>query len=237
MQLQRLHQQNQQQRQQHYDSEPSLQSLQQQVNWLAPISNSSSSSRQGCRTTLHALPPVQDSSGSSNGYNSGSSMHDLAVVQGLPPLSSLLQGKSDSTRATSNIATTTTSNSSSSGTASVPQTQQMLGTDKGVVEISSSHGVMPTAATEGAAEGTGVPDIGPRANTAPITTTANSSGSKDASHEDSPGVQAALALLKWYKGVLSPMMQSTCRFLPTCSQYRSGSLSVFCARALHGVGL
>lgn len=232
MQLQRLHQQNQQQRQQHYDSEPSLQSLQQQVNWLTPSSNSS---RQGCRTTLHALPPVQDSSGSSNGYNSGSSMHDLAVVQGLPPLSSLLQGKSDSSRATSNIATTTSSNSSSSGNASVHQTQQMLGTDKGKVEISSIHGVMPTAETEGAAEGTDVADIGPRASTAPITTTTNSS--KDASHEDSPGVQAALALLKWYKGVLSPMMQSTCRFLPTCSQYRSGSLSVFCARALHGVGL
>lgn len=41
--------------------------------------------------------------------------------------------------------------------------------------------------------------------------------------EDSVGVRAALAMLRWYKSVLSPMMQSTCRFLPTCSQYSMDS--------------
>jgi hypothetical protein len=40
---------------------------------------------------------------------------------------------------------------------------------------------------------------------------------------DSPGVRAALAALKWYKGFLSPSMASTCRFLPTCSQYSMDS--------------
>jgi hypothetical protein len=40
---------------------------------------------------------------------------------------------------------------------------------------------------------------------------------------DSPGVRAALAALKWYKGFLSPNMASTCRFLPTCSQYSMDS--------------
>jgi hypothetical protein len=40
---------------------------------------------------------------------------------------------------------------------------------------------------------------------------------------DSPGVRAALAALKWYKGFLSPSMASTCRFLPTCSHYSMDS--------------
>jgi hypothetical protein len=43
------------------------------------------------------------------------------------------------------------------------------------------------------------------------------------SKEDSPGVRAALAMLRWYKGALSPLMASTCRFLPTCSQYSMDS--------------
>jgi len=40
---------------------------------------------------------------------------------------------------------------------------------------------------------------------------------------DSPGVRAALAALKWYKGFLSPTMAATCRFQPTCSQYSMDS--------------
>ncbi|KAI8467686.1 MAG: hemolytic domain-containing protein, partial [Monoraphidium minutum] len=36
---------------------------------------------------------------------------------------------------------------------------------------------------------------------------------------DGPAVRAALALLSFYRRGLSPLMQSTCRFLPTCSQY------------------
>ncbi|PNH02547.1 hypothetical protein TSOC_011464 [Tetrabaena socialis] len=35
----------------------------------------------------------------------------------------------------------------------------------------------------------------------------------------SPGVRVALSLLAFYRGVLSPLMPSTCRFLPTCSNY------------------
>jgi putative component of membrane protein insertase Oxa1/YidC/SpoIIIJ protein YidD len=30
-------------------------------------------------------------------------------------------------------------------------------------------------------------------------------------------------MLRWYKSALSPMMASTCRFLPTCSQYSMDS--------------
>jgi hypothetical protein len=46
---------------------------------------------------------------------------------------------------------------------------------------------------------------------------------QDGDSQDSPGVRAALAMLRWYKGALSPNMASTCRFLPTCSQYSMDS--------------
>lgn len=44
---------------------------------------------------------------------------------------------------------------------------------------------------------------------------------------DSPGVKAALAMLRWYKSTVSPMMPSTCRFLPTCSSYSMDSYRAY----------
>ena len=35
--------------------------------------------------------------------------------------------------------------------------------------------------------------------------------------EDSAGVKAALAMLRFYKSAISPLLQPACRFLPTCS--------------------
>lgn len=52
---------------------------------------------------------------------------------------------------------------------------------------------------------------------------ASDAGATEGGGIDSPGVRAALAALKWYKGFLSPSMASTCRFLPTCSQYSMDS--------------
>ncbi|KAF6260030.1 hypothetical protein COO60DRAFT_1509923 [Scenedesmus sp. NREL 46B-D3] len=51
-------------------------------------------------------------------------------------------------------------------------------------------------------------------------------------------VRAALAMLRWYKGALSPLMASTCRFLPTCSQYSMDSYSAdrLAAAALQPLG-
>ncbi|KAL4857333.1 hypothetical protein ACK3TF_002617 [Chlorella vulgaris] len=37
--------------------------------------------------------------------------------------------------------------------------------------------------------------------------------------EDSAGVKAALAALKFYKAAISPLLPNACRFLPTCSVY------------------
>ncbi|PRW57085.1 hypothetical protein C2E21_3921 [Chlorella sorokiniana] len=37
--------------------------------------------------------------------------------------------------------------------------------------------------------------------------------------QDSIGVRAALAALKFYKGAISPLLPPACRFLPTCSVY------------------
>ncbi|GIL76475.1 hypothetical protein Vretimale_6012 [Volvox reticuliferus] len=52
-------------------------------------------------------------------------------------------------------------------------------------------------------------------------------GSEDADPPPSLGVRAALALLGFYRGVLSPLMPSTCRFLPTCSVYSIESYKKF----------
>ena len=34
-----------------------------------------------------------------------------------------------------------------------------------------------------------------------------------------PGVHIALAVLRFYKGAISPLLPQSCRFLPTCSEY------------------
>lgn len=39
--------------------------------------------------------------------------------------------------------------------------------------------------------------------------------------QDGVGVKAALAALRFYKGVISPLLPPACRFLPTCSGKRS----------------
>ncbi|GIL64119.1 hypothetical protein Vafri_18082 [Volvox africanus] len=52
-------------------------------------------------------------------------------------------------------------------------------------------------------------------------------GGEDANPLPSLGVRAALALLGFYRGVLSPLMPSTCRFLPTCSVYSIESYKKF----------
>eukprot|EP00879_Flechtneria_rotunda_P023118 GHRR01024439.1.p1 GENE.GHRR01024439.1~~GHRR01024439.1.p1 ORF type:complete len:184 (-),score=60.92 GHRR01024439.1:851-1321(-) len=66
--------------------------------------------------------------------------------------------------------------------------------------------------------------------TGPGTSAAGQGGQHEADssgHEDSPGVKAALAMLKWYKVALSPLMQSVCRFQPTCSQYSMDSYQAY----------
>ena len=37
--------------------------------------------------------------------------------------------------------------------------------------------------------------------------------------EDSLGVRAALAMLGFYRNIISPLLPSSCRYLPTCSEY------------------
>ena len=37
--------------------------------------------------------------------------------------------------------------------------------------------------------------------------------------EDGPALSAALALLRFYRNSLSPLMPKSCRFLPTCSEF------------------
>eukprot|EP00775_Hariotina_reticulata_P012548 gene12549-12681_t len=105
--------------------------------------------------------------------------------------------------------------------------QLALDVDERRVEASSSN-----AETQHDAQGTvvqaggGASSPSASAHSSSTTATAADSGD-DNNHKDSPGVQAALALLRWYKGVLSPMMQSTCRFLPTCSQYSIDSYKAY----------
>ena len=40
-----------------------------------------------------------------------------------------------------------------------------------------------------------------------------------ANEDDKPGVEAAVATLKFYKRVISPLLPASCRFVPTCSAY------------------
>lgn len=73
-----------------------------------------------------------------------------------------------------------------------------------------------------AASGSSPPDLGSSdaAGATPEQPRSSSGGGGDPDPPPpSPGVRAALAALRFYKEALSPLMQSTCRFLPTCSSY------------------
>lgn len=48
---------------------------------------------------------------------------------------------------------------------------------------------------------------------------APSSDPGDTRPEDGPALGAALALLRFYRNSLSPLMPKSCRFLPTCSEF------------------
>lgn len=50
---------------------------------------------------------------------------------------------------------------------------------------------------------------------------------ENSSEEDSPGVKAALALLKGYKSLISPLLQPACRYIPTCSEYSMDAFKKF----------
>ncbi|KAL3753784.1 hypothetical protein ACJRO7_001082 [Eucalyptus globulus] len=39
------------------------------------------------------------------------------------------------------------------------------------------------------------------------------------SKADSPGVKAALSMLRFYKREISPILPNSCRYVPTCSEY------------------
>jgi putative membrane protein insertion efficiency factor len=40
----------------------------------------------------------------------------------------------------------------------------------------------------------------------------------------SPGQRAALALLRVYKGLFSPLFAGSCRFVPSCSEYAADAV-------------
>lgn len=45
--------------------------------------------------------------------------------------------------------------------------------------------------------------------------------------EESAGVKVALAVLRFYKREISPLLPPSCRFLPTCSEYAMESFQSF----------
>lgn len=47
----------------------------------------------------------------------------------------------------------------------------------------------------------------------------SSSDPGDARPDDGPALRAALALLRFYRTSLSPLMPKSCRFLPSCSEF------------------
>lgn len=51
------------------------------------------------------------------------------------------------------------------------------------------------------------------------TSSPSSSDPGDTLPEDGPALSAALALLRFYRNSLSPLMPKSCRFLPSCSEY------------------
>mmetsp|Transcript_6302 Transcript_6302/g.16324 ORF Transcript_6302/g.16324 Transcript_6302/m.16324 type:complete len:199 (-) Transcript_6302:56-652(-) len=48
-----------------------------------------------------------------------------------------------------------------------------------------------------------------------------------ANEDDKPGVEAAVATLKFYKRVISPLLPASCRFVPTCSAYATASYRTY----------
>ena len=52
-------------------------------------------------------------------------------------------------------------------------------------------------------------------------------GLQEEEKEQDPSVSAALYMLAFYRKVLSPMMPSTCRFIPSCSNYSIQSYKSF----------
>lgn len=53
---------------------------------------------------------------------------------------------------------------------------------------------------------------------------------ESAEGEDKPGVGAALALLRFYKREISPVLPPSCRFLPTCSEYAMEAFKTYGVR-------
>jgi hypothetical protein len=58
---------------------------------------------------------------------------------------------------------------------------------------------------------------------------------RDASPSTSIGARLAVALLRGYKRVVSPLLPPACRFEPTCSEYMSEAIGVHGLR--HGLWL
>mmetsp|Transcript_6293 Transcript_6293/g.13852 ORF Transcript_6293/g.13852 Transcript_6293/m.13852 type:complete len:222 (-) Transcript_6293:472-1137(-) len=65
----------------------------------------------------------------------------------------------------------------------------------------------------------------------PDSSAASSSGTPDtastATKEDTVPVKVALAMLRFYKAGISPLLPSSCRYLPTCSEYSMDSYRKF----------
>ena len=60
-----------------------------------------------------------------------------------------------------------------------------------------------------------------KTSSSPASTSSSSPPSDpgDARPEDGPALRAALALLRFYRTSLSPLMPKSCRFLPSCSEF------------------
>jgi putative membrane protein insertion efficiency factor len=52
-------------------------------------------------------------------------------------------------------------------------------------------------------------------------------GNRDETQTESAGVRVALAVLRFYKREISPILPPSCRFLPTCSEYAMESYQRF----------
>lgn len=57
--------------------------------------------------------------------------------------------------------------------------------------------------------------------------TAEGKGIEDRSEDQGLGVTVALAVLRFYKREISPILPPSCRFLPTCSEYAMESYQTF----------
>ncbi|KFK38321.1 hypothetical protein AALP_AA3G098700 [Arabis alpina] len=59
----------------------------------------------------------------------------------------------------------------------------------------------------------------PRKNKHQLRCLSNSESPQDEEEIDSVGVKAALAMLRFYKREISPVLPRSCRYVPTCSEY------------------